>query len=306
MEKRFPKTILLAACIPWTEDFQLDVEKFKEGVRLLCENGAGAIYLFGTAGEGYAVSREQYMQIVTEFMDTMKDYPQIIPIVGVISTSMSEDIERIKMARDIGVRHFQISFPCWGVLDLDEILEFFRTVCGTFPDCSFMHYNNGPRAKRRLSPKEYVRIAEEVPNLVAVKNPGPSFSELHEIAKLNLPLRFYLLEHAYGYGSMISDEFGFLASGLNCSYQRMREYYHAGIEKDYETIMKVHDEVTVLYDVLFSNVPAGRIDATYDKLFVKFCMPDFPARLLPPYHGASEEQAEKFVKELREKLPGWI
>ena len=53
MEKRFPRLLLCAACIPWTEDYQLDVPLFRKGVRLLCENGAGSIYLFGTAGEGY-------------------------------------------------------------------------------------------------------------------------------------------------------------------------------------------------------------------------------------------------------------
>ena len=85
MEKRFPKLQLCAACVPWTEDFQLDVPVFRKGIRLLCENGAESIYLFGTAGEGYAVDRAQYLQIVTEFMDEMKDFPDVIPMVGVIS-----------------------------------------------------------------------------------------------------------------------------------------------------------------------------------------------------------------------------
>ena len=45
MEKRFPQVLLCAACIPWTEDFQLDVPLFRKGVRLLCQQGAGSIYL---------------------------------------------------------------------------------------------------------------------------------------------------------------------------------------------------------------------------------------------------------------------
>ena len=32
MEKRFPRLLLCAACIPWTEDYQLDVPLFRKGV----------------------------------------------------------------------------------------------------------------------------------------------------------------------------------------------------------------------------------------------------------------------------------
>ena len=153
MEKRFPRLLLCAACIPWTEDFQLDVPLFRKGVRLLCENGAGSIYLFGTAGEGYAVDRAQYLQIVTEFMDEMKSFPDVIPMVGVISMSMTEIKERIRLAGGLGVRYFQISFPNWGAVSDSEALDFFRSVCGDFPDYKFMHYNNALRSRKRLGPR---------------------------------------------------------------------------------------------------------------------------------------------------------
>ena len=104
---------------------------------------------------------------------------------------------------------------------------------------------------------------------------------------------------------MVSDEFGLLPSGPNCSYKIMREYYNAALNKDQKTVSRIHSEFSVLYEILFKNVPAGKIDATYDKLFLKFSIPDFPTRLLPPYIGATEQQAQNFVKEAREKLPHW-
>lgn len=306
MEKRFPQALLCAACVPWTEDFQLDVTLFRKGVRLLCEQGAGSIYLFGTAGEGYAVSREQYLQIVTEFMDEMKAFPDVIPMVGVIDLSMTEAMERIRMAAQLGVRYFQISFPSWGAVSDDEALCFFKTVCGAFPDCKFMHYNNALRSRKRLSPGAYRQLAEEIPNLVAVKFIAPSFDEIQVFAALDLPIRIFFLEYAYGYGNMVYNQFGYLASITNCSYPMMRAYYEAGKKQDWDTILKIHKDFPVLYEALFSNCSGGKIDSAYDKLFVQFSIPEFPARILPPYTCYAPAQVEAFKTELRQKLPHWF
>ena len=306
MEKRFPRLQLCAACVPWTEDFQLDVPLFRKGVRLLCEQGAGSIYLFGTAGEGYAVNREQYLQIVTEFMDEMKNFPKVIPMVGVISMSMTEIMERIRLAGELGVRYFQISFPNWGTVTNAEAFRFFKTVCGAFPEYFFMHYNNALRSRKRLAPRDYQQLVEEIPNLVAVKFIAPSFEEIQVFAQLDLPLRVFFLEYAYGYGSMVYGEFGYLASVTNCDYRIMRAYYQAGLEKDWDTILKIHNDFPALYQSLFEKCPGDKIDSAYDKLFLQFHIPEFPARILPPYEGFSQQQVDAFKEDLRRKLPHWF
>ena len=306
MDKRFPQALLCAACIPWTEDFQLDVPLLRKGVRLLCQQGAGSIYLFGTAGEGYAVSREQYLQIVTEFMAEMADFPDVIPMVGVIDLSMTEVMERIRLAGRLGVRYFQISFPSWGAVSDEEALRFFKTVCGAFPDYKFMHYNNALRSRKRLAPKDYQRLVEEVPNLVAVKFIAPSFDEIQTFARQDLPIRVFFLEYAYGYGSITYNQFGYLASITNCSYPVMRAYFEAGKNRDWDTILRIHNDFPVLYESLFSNCPGSKIDAAYDKLFLQFSIPEFPARILPPYEGFADEQVETFKAALKQKLPHWF
>ncbi|MBQ4037753.1 MAG: dihydrodipicolinate synthase family protein [Clostridia bacterium] len=305
-EKRFPRCLLCAACIPWTESGTLDVALFRQGVRLLCENGAGSIYLFGTAGEGYAVNREQYVQIVTEFMEEIKQFPQVIPMVGVISLSQSEIMERIRLAAALGVRDFQISFPSWGALSDTEAFAFLKTVCGTFPHYRFMHYNNALRSKKRLSPKDYLALTKEIPNLVAVKFIAPSFGEIQDFARLELPLRVFFLEYAYGFGSMVDSQFGFLASITNAAPAVMRAYYEAGQNKDWDTISQIHKDFPLFYDSLFTQCPGSKIDAAYDKLYLQFLIPSFPSRILPPYEGFSHEEVERFKSDVREKLPHWF
>jgi dihydrodipicolinate synthase/N-acetylneuraminate lyase len=306
MEKRFPQVLLCTACIPWTEDNQLDVPLFRKGVELLCENGAGSIYLFGTAGEGYAVDRAQYTQIVSEFMDVMRNYPDVIPMVGIITMSMTEMMERVRLAADLGARYFQISFPNWGAVTDEEADIFLKTVCGAFPDYSFMHYNNSLRSKKRLAPKDYARLAKEIPNLVAVKFIAPSFNEIHEFAEMDLPIRIFFLEYAYGYGSLVYHGFSYLASALNCSYKTMCAYFEAGKNQDLETILRIHNDMPICYDVLYRNLPSGKIDSAYDKVFLQFSIPEFPPRILPPYQGCTQAQVDGFKADLRKALPHWF
>ena len=45
------------------------------------------------------------------------------------------------VAHALGFRAFQISLPSWQVPTDPEVVAYFESVCGAFPDSTFMHYN---------------------------------------------------------------------------------------------------------------------------------------------------------------------
>jgi len=152
VKTRYPQNNLAACVFPWTEKFELDLPAFQRHVGSLIDDGYRCLYIMGTAGEGYAMSDSRFEQVVKAFADlTVRD--GLDPQVGVISLSMETIIQRIGFAYDLGIRMFQISLPSWGALDESEALVFFQTVCGSFPDCRFLHYNL-PRAKRIIKGPE--------------------------------------------------------------------------------------------------------------------------------------------------------
>lgn len=277
--KRYPRRILATACVPWTEDFQFDEAMFRKEVRMLCEKGMEAIYLFGTAGEGYSVSHGQYKQIVSAFMDEMKG-TNVDPIVGVISLSAMDVIDRVQMGIDLGVNMFQISFPSWGAVSNSEAMTFMHMICDRFPEQKFMHYNNGGRSKTKLQAEDYARLAEEIPNLVAVKAAGATPDEIDAIMKLDSPLQFFFLEGAYGRASL-QGEASLLISLLNISYNKAHAYYQAGIRQDAEAL-KVLDAENALCGAQLKLVPGGKMDGAYDKILVKFTIPEFPSACIRP------------------------
>lgn len=299
--KRYPQGIMATVCVPWDDRFQFAETIFRRGVRHSLK-ATPHLYVFGTAGEGYAVTDQQFDQIVKAFASEMRA-GGAEPMVGVIQLSLGTMLERIRRSRDMGVTRFQISLPSWGALSDRELFLFFEQVCSTFPDCQFMHYNL-PRAKRLVNGKEYARLADANPNLVATKNCGDSLALLQGLVENAPQLQHFLSEAGYVYGSMFG-ECSILASFI-MNWSKLQALLEAGKRRDIAAATNINREINIVVQTLFEAVPDSRIDGSYDKLFEKMYDAEVPLRLLPPYIGSSDEEFQAFVRLLQERLPEWV
>lgn len=304
MKKRYPQMALGAVLIPLKEDFSFDKELFLKELDKSVRGGIKYIYTFGTAGEGFAVDERQFAEITRVHYEAMLG-TGATPITGIISLSMSEMINRIKIAYEIGIRDFQISFPSWGALTDEEVVVFFHEICDRFPDCKFMHYNNGGRSKKLLRAKDYVRLASEIPNLAAVKFMNDSLEDIINVMRYDLPIQFVFSEYGYGLGC-IYGECSMLFSSIATHLPTAWRLFNAGVERDIDTIVALEKEVALSQEILFSTCSTPVINAAYDKLYAKSFMPEFPMRLYPPYQTFSDEQVNSYITEMKNQLPQWF
>ncbi len=294
---RYPQSNLAACMLPWTEGFNLDVPVFERHVREAVDGGYKCIYLMGTAGEGYAPGDALFKKIVEVFAGiTVRD--GIDPQIGVIGLSMQMIIDRLATAYDRGIRMFQISLPSWGPLDLPEMLVFFSTVCGAFPDCRFLHYNL-PRAKKIITGAEYRQIADTVPNLVATKNSTTDYARTLDLMRYTPDLQHFFLEGNFAMGCTLGE------CSLLCSYDTIFpkltwKFFEAGIRKDLPELFRITEFLQVAGDHLLNHCERSMIDGAYDKILVWLRDPEFSYRILPPYIGMSEDDA-RICREIFDK-----
>lgn len=301
--KVFPSCILATCVVPWDERGQFLEDLFRDQVRQLLTHCTRNLYIFGTAGEGYAVSDRQFDTITRVFYETMRQ-ANADPMVGVISLSLTTIIERIERARDLGVRQFQISLPSWGPLTERELFEFFEQTCGRFPDCQFLHYNL-LRTKRLVTPAEYGRLAERHENLVATKNSTDSLDRIGDLLLLAPQLQHFFTETGYAFGSLIGD-CGFLASVATTNWESAKRFFEAGTLQNAALLVEMQQELVALTRDLLDVVGhAAHIDGAFDKLLWKLHDSRFPLRLLPPYTAADDSCAERLAALIREKYPRW-
>lgn len=301
--KRYPSCILAACCVPWNEDGSLAEEIFRREIRNVLTNLTRDIYIFGTAGEGYAVTEKQFDQIVRIFREETNQQ-DVRGMVGVISLSLPTMIERIERAGEMGIRLFQISLPSWGALSDGELKTFFKEICGRFPDCAFLHYNL-MRTKRLVTPGEYSALANEHPNLVAIKNSTDSMERIQALMTKAPQLQHFFTETGFGYGSQIG-ECGFLISMASIHFAEAKKYFQAGQRRDFDNLLRSQRELLeMVLDLVAMGRSEAHMDGAYDKVFCKMHDPEFPLRLLPPYAGLSDETFRKIVGMIQKKYPRW-
>ncbi len=299
---RYPGCILATCVVPWDERGEFIESLFVDEVNVLLKL-TKHLYVFGTAGEGYAVTDRQFERIAKVFHDVMRA-GRAEPMVGVVSLSLGTIIERIEKAREIGVRHFQLSLPSWGALTDKEVAVFFRETCGRFPDCRFLHYNL-MRTKRLVTPEEYARLALEHPNLVATKNSTDSMDRLQKLMRLAPALRLFPNETGFVHASELG-ECGLLASLVPLNANACRAFFEAGLKGDRALLLEMQREIVELTQQLIALAGADDyIDGAFDKMLWKMHDDRFPLRLLPPYNGASEEGFRKFAEVVRTRFPRW-
>jgi dihydrodipicolinate synthase/N-acetylneuraminate lyase len=302
--KRYRSCVLATCCVPWNERLDFEEDIFRRSVRHLLTQGIRDLYIFGTAGEGYAVTERQFDEITRVFLEETRG-DDVQGMVGLISISLPTVIERIERAREMGARRFQLSLPSWGVLRDAEMTTFFRETCGRFSDCEFLHYNL-MRTGRIITGAEYGRLATEHPNLVATKNSTTDESRLQSLMRDAPQLQHFITEGGFAMAAKMG-ECGFLISIASIHLALGQCYFRAGHERDFGTLKTMADDLDRI-TADFKEVVAGSVhmDGAFDKMFCRVHDPAYPLRLLPPYASISEETFQRFVERLRANHPRWM
>ena len=301
---RYPQAVLVSCEIPWDDREQLDERRFRREVQSMLAKGFRHVYVFGTAGEGYAVDSARFREIVSVFREETRA-PGIHAQVGIIDLSTARIIESIGVAHELGFRAFQISLPSWGALNDGEVLTFFRDVCGAFPDSKFLHYNL-PRAKRELTAGDYRRAADAVENLAATKNTGTTVASTAQLMKLTPEIQHFFGEAMFPTGSL-HGACSLLSSFAPMIPTRTKEFFEYAKTGQIEKLFRFQKEyLDAVEDVIAPLRRRALIDGAYDKVLVRLGGIDMPLRMLSPYEAFSEDVFEECRSILHSRYSTWL
>lgn len=301
---RYPQGILVSCELPWNDQEELREEVLRQEIQHFLRCGFRHIYIFGTAGEGYAVDTQCFRKTVDIFYEETRQ-PDVYPQVGIIGLSTANVRERIEIAHRAGFRMFQISLPCWGALNDREVLRFFREVCGAYSDSKFLHYNL-QRSKRLLGASDYRKIADEVPNLVATKNTSPNVSFAAELMR-NIPELQHFFGEAVFPTACLYGECSLLSSFAPMFPSSTLKLFELARSKQIEeSLLLQRDYLTAVWTVIAPMMRQERMDGAYDKVIARLGGFPMPLRMLSPYESISEEIYLECKQILEDKFHSWI
>lgn len=300
---RYPSTVMVSIVCPWDDDERLDEANFRGATRHALASGFTHLYVFGTAGEGYAVDSVRFREVVEVLLDETAG-TDAQPMVGVIGLSTANVIERLSVAHGLGARAFQISLPSWSPLADAEVVDYFQAVCGSFPDSRFMHYNT-VKSGRLVSGGLYREIVDRVPNLVATKTMTSDLASVASVVRDAPELMHFLTEQSIAYGGLFGEvallgTFAALAPERSWALlEAVRHGRHdeaAGLGSWFERLNHT------IFDPLMVD---RRVDGAYDKTIEKLSkgMTAFPLRMLSPYRTVTDAEFEAARRRLTDAFP---
>ncbi len=171
--------VLTAMVTPFNAADNIDEAAVVRLVDHLLETGSDGIVVAGTTGESPALSHEEKLQLFRLVRETVGDRGQVIAGTGGNDTASS--IRLTLEAAEIGVDAALLVVPPYNRPSQEGLYQHFRAIAESVPHLRCMLYNVPGRTSQNLEAATTVRLARDVPSIVAVKEASGNLVQAAEI-----------------------------------------------------------------------------------------------------------------------------
>ena len=156
--------------LPIQADDTIDFTLLAEEIDRFAAARVNGVYSNGSAGEFYTQTEAEFDRLHALLAEKCERHALPFQI-GLSQPSAQLARERLRRTRALRPAAFQVTLPGWFPPTLPESLDFLATMAAEAAPIPLIVYNP-PHAKRRLTPAEWLAVAEHVPGVVGIKVPG--------------------------------------------------------------------------------------------------------------------------------------
>lgn len=295
--------IWAAVPLEWNENYEFDVDTFRENTKRICENGAHAIYTTGSTGEFFAIDLDEFKTMVDAFVDVTKDY-DIYTGVGTTAFNTREVLRMAEYCSRKGVDSIMPAFPCWIQLREDEQLKFLQDVCAVDPKMAVIHYNIS-RTKILYEGKDYKRVLPHLPkNFVGSKSTNPDYMYQYKLFKESPELVHFPGESCFVPNMMLGGK-GIITVVYCMNPEFCVKWYNLCVEKQWNEAMRMQKIWNdYLLDIVWPTIERGYWDPAIDRAQVIAAgFLTGSNRLRPPYLPVPDDTIARMRKQMLKNYP---
>ena len=175
-----PRGIIPAMVTPLNKDESLNCDALAKHIEYLLDNGVHGIFVAGTTGEFYALTKEEKRQMIRTAIDTVKGRVPVYAGTGGITTA--ECIELTEMAEEEGADAVSVLTPMFISPSQDDLYEHYRRIAES-TSLPIILYNNVPRTGVNIAVKTVERLSR-IDNIVAIKDSSGNFDLTSEYIRV--------------------------------------------------------------------------------------------------------------------------
>ena len=168
--------VIVPMLTPFSNEGQIDERRTAALVDFLIERGISGLFPLGTTGEGPLLTTAERQQVAEWVIRFAGQRVPVIIHTGIITTA--ETIELTRHARDAGADAAAIVPPYFYKINDDALYEHYAAVARAVPDFALYLYNNPGVTPNILSTELVVRLAQEFPNYIGLKDSSGSLATL--------------------------------------------------------------------------------------------------------------------------------
>ncbi len=243
MTQRFQGTGT-ALVTPFTRDGAIDEKALRKLVDFQISNGVEALVPVGTTGEGPTLTDAERRRVFEVVRDQAGGRAKIFGGTG--SNSTAKTIELTKMAREVGLDAALIVGPYYNKPTQEGYVQHFRAVAEAV-DIPIIIYNVPGRTGGNIEAATVMRMAEEIPSIIAIKEASGNMGQIMDIAR-HRPPRLSLLsgDDAITLAVMALGGDGCISVVANETPREFSEMVRACLKNDWHRARALHEKLLPL------------------------------------------------------------
>ena len=173
--------VLTAMVTPFNDDLSINYGVAEKLADYLVNNGSDGLVICGTTGESPALESHEKYELLKVVKSAVGDRGKII--MGTGSNSTQKAIADTQKAAQIGIDGSLQVVPYYNKPPQDGLYQHFQAIAKACPDVPLMLYNIPGRTGKNLEPETTAQLAQNIENIVAVKEAS---GDLEQTAKINI------------------------------------------------------------------------------------------------------------------------
>lgn len=249
-----------ALVTPFTTDGAVDESALRRLVEYQIAGGVELLVPCGTTGESATMTETEDQQVIKLVIDTAKGRARVIAGTG--SNATAAAIEYSQTAQALGADAVLVVAPFYNKPTQDGLYAHFRAVAESVRDLPVVIYNVPGRTSSNITAQTTLRLARDVPNIVAVKEASGNLSQIMEILR-DRPDNFRVLsgDDSFTFPLLALGAEGLISVAANEAPALMSQMINLALQGDWLEARDLHYRLLPLMEVNFIESSPGPVKA---------------------------------------------
>lgn len=239
----------MTALITPFKNGKVDLEKYESLIKRQIANGIDAVCPVGTTGESATLSHKEHKECIEVAVAACKN-TRVKVLAGAGSNATHEACDIAKFAQEVGANGILSIAPYYNKPTQEGLYQHYKAIASSV-EIPFMLYNVPGRTGVDLLPETAIRLFDDVKNIYGIKEATGSLERATSIMSQREDFVVVSGDDSVDFPMLASGAKGIVSVTANLVPDLKVKLVNSTFNKDFETALKIHNNLFELNKVLF-------------------------------------------------------